>query len=517
MAKIVIINPPQLYTLTQIASVSVPPIGASYIASYLRHKGHNVQFIDAYGLAMDSFSKRGDFHLRGLTFQEIIDRIPADVEIFALGNLFSHAWPIVRDLARKLKELFPEIPIVTGGIHPTSLPEFVLPHGSIDYVVLGEAEQTMLELVERIVQKKPFEDLDGLAFMRDGKAVVNKKTLLIEDLDILPFPAYDMIPINNYIEARSPHGASRGRWLPMIATRGCPYACTFCTAETMWLLRWRSRSPKNVVDEMEHWHKSLQITDFHFEDLTIVLNKQWAIDFCDEIITRGLKITWQMPNGTRTEVVDDEVIDKLKATGCANITFAPESGSYKTLNLIKKELDLENIIRAAKTAIKKKMVVCCFFLIGLPHETIRDIKETYKFIRRLARIGVHEISITTFTALPGSKLFYQLMDEGRIELTDNFFRELLYMSDLSWAPSWIVGISGSKIARLANWGYFQFYFLNYLYRPWRLIRTLFNIFRGVEETKLERVGHEKISSARKMLVRALKKSPKKVQEAPLQS
>jgi radical SAM superfamily enzyme YgiQ (UPF0313 family) len=248
-----------------------------------------------------------------------------------------------------------------------------------------------------------------------------------------------------------------------------------------------------------------------------VLNKKWAIDFCDEIITRGLKITWQMPNGTRSEVVDDEVIDKLKASGCTNITFAPESGSYQTLNLVKKELDLENIITAAKRAIKKKMVVCCFFIIGLPHETISDIKETYKFIRRLARIGVHEISITTFTALPGSRLFYQLMDEGRIELTDNFFRELLYMSDLSWAPSWIEGISDSKIARLANWGYFQFFFINYLCRPWRLIRTLFNIFRGVEETKLERVGHEKLSSARKMLVRALKKRPEKVQEAPLQS
>jgi radical SAM superfamily enzyme YgiQ (UPF0313 family) len=515
MAKIVMINPPQLYTLTQIASVSVPPIGAAYIASYLRHNGHDVYFIDAYGEAMDSFSKRKDFNLRGLNFAEIIDRIPAEVGIIALGNLFSHAWPVVRDLAQELKKQFYGVPIVTGGIHPTSLPEFVLSHELIDYVILGEGEQTMLELAERVVQKQPIEDLDGLAFMLDGKPVVNNKTRLIDDLDILPFPAYDMIPINNYIEARSPHGASRGRWLPMIATRGCPYACTFCTAETMWLTKWRSRSVENVVDEMEHWNKTLQITDFHFEDLTIVLNKRWALDFCNEILVRNLKITWQMPNGTRSEVVDDEIIEKLKDSGCTNITFAPESGSYKTLIQVKKELDLENIVRASKRAIKKKMVVCCFFIIGFPHETLSEIKETYKFIRRLARIGVNEISITTFTALPGSKLFDQLIKDDRIELNDKFFRELLYMSDLSWAPSWIEGISDSKIARLANWGYFQFFFISYLFRPGRFIRTLINIFRGVEETKLERVGYEKLSSARKLLAKLIKKKPTKAQELPL--
>jgi len=280
----------------------------------------------------------------------------------------------------------------------------------------------------------------------------------------------------------------------------------------MWLVNWRSRSVKNVVDEMEHWYKTLQITDFHFEDLTIILNKNWALDFCNEIIERGLKITWQMPNGTRSEMVDDDVIEKLKASGCTNITFAPESGSYKTLNLVKKELDLENIIKASKKAIKKKMVVCCFFVIGFPHETMKEIRETYKFIRRLAIIGVNEISITTFTALPGSKLFYQLMDEGRIELTDEFFRQLLYMSDLSWAPSWIDGISDKKIAWLANWGYFQFFTISFLVRPWRLIRTIFHILIGVEETKLERVAHEKLLSARKMPAKFLRKRSDKVQQ-----
>lgn len=515
MSKIVIINPPQLYTITQIASVSVPPIGAAYIASYLRSKGHEVQFIDAFGEAMEQFSKRGDFHLRGLTFDQILKRIPPQVDLIAITNLFSHAWPVVRDLSKEIKKMFPDKPIVTGGIHPTALAEYVLSHGSIDYVVQGEGEQTILDLVEKLAANQDVADLDGLAFVRDGKAVINRRTQLIENLDTLPFPAYDMIPIENYIDARSPHGASRGRWLPLIATRGCPYSCTFCTAEKMWLPKWRSRTVKNVVDEMEYWYKTLRITDFHFEDLTIVMNKQWAIEFCNEIMSRGLKISWQMPNGTRSESVDDEVIDKLKASGCTNITFAPESGSVRTLKIVKKELDLNNIVLAAKRAIKKDMVVCAFFVIGFPHETLADIRESFRFMRKLARIGVNEISITTFTALPGSRLFDELMASGKIQLTDEFFRELLYMSDLSWAPSWIEGISDKQIARLRTWGYIQFFSLSYLYRPMRLLRTFWNVMRGIEETKLERVAHEKLSSGKKMLRKWFRKEPGVPKEAHL--
>jgi radical SAM superfamily enzyme YgiQ (UPF0313 family) len=502
MANVILINPPQLYTITQIASGVVPPIGASFIASYLKRNGHNVRFIDAFGSALDRFSKRGSFDLRGLSPEEVVAMIPDNADVIGITNLFSHAWPVVRDLSQKIKKAFPDVPIVTGGINPTAIPEFVLENGSIDYIVLGEGEQTMLDLVNRIVNGESVEDLDGFAFMRDGKPVINEKTELIEDLDSLPFPAYDMLPIENYIKAMSPHGASRGRWLPLIATRGCPYKCTFCTAEKMWLPRWRSRSVRNVVDEIEHWYKKLNIIDFHFEDLTIVLNKEWAINFCNEIINRGLKISWQMPNGTRSESIDDEVIDKLKASGCTNITFAPESGSKNTLEIVNKKLDLENIILASQRAKKKNMVVCCFFVIGFPHETIENIKETFKFIRKLALIGVDEISITTFTALPGAKLFYRLVDEGKIKLTDEFFRELLYMSDLSWAPSWMEGISDARIARLRRWGYIQFFSISFALRPWRLLRSVVNILRGVEKTKVERVGHEKLTNAIKMLFKS---------------
>ncbi len=513
MANVLFINPPQVYRITQIASGMVPPIGAAYIAAYLRENGHNVQFIDALGSGMEIFSKRYEATLRGLTSKQIIERIPKDIDIIGITNLFSHAWPLVRDLAQKIKRLYPDIPIVLGGIHPTAIPEFVLSHDCVDYVAIGEGEVTMLKLVNCLEKNESVEDIQGLGYMKDGKEVVNEMTVanLIDDLDILPRPAYDLIPIKNYINAKSPHGASRGKSVQMIATRGCPYTCTFCTAPKMWLPKWRSRSPKNVVDEMEYWNKEYEITDFHFEDLTMIYNRRWALEFSEEIIKSGLKVTWQMPNGTRAEIFKNkDVVDALSNCGCSNVAFAPESGCKKTLELIEKKLELNDIVEGSKRLLEKKMVVCGFFAIGFPHDTLDDIKQSFKFMRKLAWIGVHEISITTFTALPGALLFYKLLDEGKIELTDEFFAELLYMSDLSKAKAWMPGVSNAKLAHLRRWGYFQFFFVSYLRRPWRFVASAINILRGVENNKVERVGHAKICDAfnllKSLFMRGLKQS-----------
>ena len=508
MANILLINPPQVYRLTQIACGIVPPIGALYIAAYLRKYGHNIRFIDALGSGMDIFTKKGQITLRGLTFQEIVGRTPSDLDVIGITNLFSHAWPIVRDLTREIKKAHPDIPIVFGGSNPSSIPEFILSHGYIDYIVLGEGEPTILKLVDRIGNKQSVEDISGLAFTKDGKPVVNEKKSkdLIEDLDILPWPAYDLIPIENYINAKNPHGASRGRSLLMIATRGCPYTCTFCTGPKMWLNKWRSRSVQNVVDEMQYWYENYGINDFHFEDLTMIYNKRWAIEFSDEIQKRGLKLCWQIPNGARSEFFDYKVVNKLKASGCTNIAFAPESGCPKTLSLIEKGLELENITEGFKRLIKKGFIVCAFFCIGFPQDTTENIGMSFKFMRKLARIGVHEISITTFTPLPGSKLFYQLVDEGKIEFSDNFFLDLLYMSDLSKAKSWASGISNARMAHLRRWGYLQFFFISYFFRPWRFFMTFFNILGGVQHTKVERVGQAKLRDARKLISMIFKKN-----------
>jgi radical SAM superfamily enzyme YgiQ (UPF0313 family) len=484
--------------ITQFASFVVPPLGVAYLASHTRSKGHDVTVIDAFGEGMETYTKKGDVNLKGLTFDEIIGRIPSNVDVIGISNLFSHAYPTVRELAQEIKNLFPDIPILTGGIQPTAMPEMVLENSCFDYVITGEGEETTVELLERLESGREVEDIDGLAFRKNGNIINNEKTKLIENLDILPFPAWDLLPIENYIQAKSPQGAWRGRFLPILPTRGCAFKCKFCTAPKMWHAVWRTRSPENVAEEMEYFHNQLGVTDFHSEDLTSVSNKKWIIGLCDEIDRRGLKVTWQLPNGTRSESIDGNIIKRMKRSGCTNITFAPESGSVDALDLMDKQLDLENILKASRLAVKEGMIVSAFFVFGVPGENRKSLNDSLKLLRKLAWIGIHEVSITTFTLLPGSEFFYQLVKEGKVVVGDEFFRDCLRMSDLLSARSWLDGISDKELNRYRVMGFFQFFFLVYLLHPWRLFRSFWNVIRGKQETKVEKLVYEKIIDATRM-------------------
>ncbi len=498
MAKFVIINPPQLYLISQFASFIVPPLGVAYLAAHVRSRGHDVEVIDAFGEGMQQFTSRGDVNLKGLTLDEIVARIPSDVDVIGISNLFSHAYTTVRDLAAMIKEAHPDVPILTGGIHPTAVPDYVLENSCIDYVVLGEGEITAVELIERLVSGREIDDLDGLAYRRNGKIVTNEKTALIDDLDILSFPAWDLLPIENYIRAKSPQGAWRGRFLPILPTRGCAFQCKFCTAPKMWKPVWRTRSPENVADEMEHFNRELGVTDFHFEDLTSVSNKTWIVGLCDEIDRRGLKITWQLPNGTRSESINENIIRRMKHSGCRNITFAPESGSTEALELMNKRLDLENIFKASRLAVKEGMIVSAFLVFGVPGENRKSLKASLKLLRKLAWIGLHEVSITTFTLLPGSEFFYKLVEEGKVVPSDELFRDCLRMSDLLSARSWLHDIPDKELNRYRAMGFFQFFSLAYLLHPWRLFRSFFNVVRDKQETKVEKLVHEKLIDVGRM-------------------
>jgi radical SAM superfamily enzyme YgiQ (UPF0313 family) len=193
----------------------------------------------------------------------------------------------------------------------------------------GEGEVTTVELLEQLETGRPLDDIDGLAFRKNGEIVENEKSELINNLDTLPLPAWDLLPFENYIQAKSPQGAWRSHFLPILPTRGCAFTCKFCTAPKMWKSIWRTRSPENVVAEMEHFQNTLDVTDFHFEDLPSVSNKSWIVRFCDEIDRRVLKVSWQLPNGTCSESINRNIIKRIKGSGCTNITFAPESGGIR--------------------------------------------------------------------------------------------------------------------------------------------------------------------------------------------
>jgi len=226
--KVCFVRPPTLTTTESLGEDTAAPIGVAYLAACLRKVGHDVTIIDALGEALDLFSsvqgmKNGLRH--GLGDEDMIKMIPDDTEIIGVSTMFSQAWPYDRDLIVKIRERFTNVPIVVGGEHVTALPEYSLEDcPAIDFVLLGEAEQSLVDLVDTLEQGSDISDVQGLWFRHEGALKKTDSRKRIREIDEIPLPAWDLIPIEAYVDANSTFGVNLGdRPMPMLASRGCPF------------------------------------------------------------------------------------------------------------------------------------------------------------------------------------------------------------------------------------------------------------------------------------------------------
>ena len=265
----------------------------------------------------------------------------------------------------------------------------------------------------------------------------------------------------------------------------------------MWTRRWVARDPKLVVDEMEKYVRKYNVSNFDFQDLTAVIKRRWVIAFCKELKARNLNITWQMPSGTRAEIFDDEVAQHLYESGCRALAFAPESGSEWMLAAVKKKVDLEKMETSVRIALRHGLTLSCFFVIGFPEETKRTLRQTLSLIRRLAIIGVHDISVAKFVPYPGSELFRSLQAEGKIELDDEFFVSPMDFYTTN-APSYANEISSRQLYWTMIWMFVNFYIISFAVRPLRVAVVLFNaVFRGREQTRYSKWFVDRIHTRRR--------------------
>lgn len=487
---IAVINPPQVFSRTMTAAGVVPPIGCAYLAAVLRAHGHRVELIDAVVEGADQTRPGGDGTLvRGLSFEAISKRLEGErPRLIGISNLFSFAFPVVRRLARHLKQRFPEVPIVLGGAHPSAVPAEVLREPSIDVVVISEGERSILALLERLENGRGLFDVDGVAFRAGSRIVVNpKRDYLSEDeLDRLPFPAFDLLPLEAYHRLRESHGITSGRWLPLISSRGCPYDCTFCTPQ-LWGRRYRARSAANVLAEMRHFHETLGIREFHFEDENLTLRKRRMLDLCAGIPLIDPQIRWQAPNGIRASVTDAETLQAMYDSGCRHLTVAPESGSRRVLEeIIHKEQDLEAVSRVVEEAHRIGMRTLAYFILGLPGEKPAEVRKTISYGLELGRRGLDEVVYTNYLPLPGSHLFEQLTRGARAPGIDYF--DSVEIGDLGRSTSWNDDLSSRALARYRLLGYASFHLEKALLRPSSVARSLWNIARGRQELKSERAA-----------------------------
>ena len=489
MSKVILIRPSAFNKKNEIALFATPPIGLAYLAAMIKKHGHECLVIDAIGEALEqrTLTEDGLFCLCGLTNDQIVDRISKDTDLIGVSCGYTKEWPNYKILLKKIRDKFPGIPIVCGGEHITAEPEFSMTECiAIDYCILGEGEQVFVDLLAGIKNKTPYEKINGLAFRESGQIVVTNRANRIKDIDELPYPLWEAIPIKNYLDNEKCFGVSRGRTMPMLATRGCPFKCAFCSSSNMWDQKWISRDPELIIEEIRKYIEIYQVTNIDFYDMTTIINKEWIIKFSRVIIKNNFNITWQLPSGTRAEAITKEVCDYMYEAGCRNLAFSPESASPRVLEQIDKKIEIKAFTNAIKEALSSRMNVKVNLIFGFPGERHRDIFVNLKYIIALSFIGVHDLSIWSFAPYPGSRLYFELKQSGRIkDFNKDYLNSLIY-ADLFQEVSWNDHMSVRWINFYRLSGHILFYFFSCLFHPIRALKVIHNLFTGNHESRTEK-------------------------------
>jgi len=486
--RIQLLHPPVYLNVRSLTALRPSiPLGLAYVAGALREAGNEVSVLDAVAEGVDQVIAEGRLHRLGLDLPQILERIDRDADVIGISNNWSFAWPLVRRLIEEIKRAFPDKILIGGGEHFSGLPELSLNSSPLDYLVIGEGEETVIELMTVLAIGGDPATVDGIAFKNGDEIVKTRPRARCRQVDDLPWPAWDLFRLDVYNRRSLVSGLKNGFTVPILATRGCPYQCTYCSSPSMWTTKWYPRDPVRVVDEIEHYLRHYGASNFPFQDLTAILRRDWIIAFCQEILRRNFDIRWQFPSGTRCEVIDDEVASLLKKSGGRHLAFAPESGSDETRRRIKKQMSREKLLGAVRAAVKNDLSLACFFVLGFPDDEPKDLRATVRLARRLAWMGVSDIAVGYFFPIPNTEIFRELDQQGRLALDDRFLTTPMFANDpwLRAENNYCTNVPAWKLSLLKHWIVANFYALSFATRPWRLARIAWNFAHGVETMKLE--------------------------------
>jgi len=413
--KILLINP-YFQAVTKYERIEMP-LGLMYIAAFLEKNNFSVKIIDA-SVGQKRLIKKNVWHY-GDALDELIVKIKEEnPDIVGIGCFFSMRFPYVLEIVREIKKNNKNIITVIGGIHPTIFTEQILKkYNFFDYIILGEGEYSFLKLIKAI-QSNNLEELkkiDGLAYYRNGQFLINPKNKFIENLDSLPFPARHLIPVEEYLKNNAPvnWGLGANRQFAILTSRSCPNKCSFCSMYLIHGAHWRPRSAKNVLEEIELLFNKYDAKELCIEDDNLTLSKQRILDICQGIIDKGIKIKWNAPNGVAVRCLDREILEKMKEAGCVCVNLAIESGDeYMRNTVIGKNLSQEKIYEVVRTCKEIGLKANGYFVLGMPGETKKSLKNTIKILKDLPFNG---LSIFFATPFPGTKLFQWVVDGKMID------------------------------------------------------------------------------------------------------
>ena len=425
------------------------PLGPLYLTSYLRSQGyHDISIIDSrhQRLTHTALSRR------------IKDLSPDVLGISGMSMEFAE----VHSIAGLAKEINGNCTVIVGGPYATSSPEHILKDPNVDFLVIGEGERTTARLINALQKGNDVSEVEGIAFKNNQNCAINPPQPAIEDLDAIPFPAWDLIDIEGYFKDIHNHSQTpiptSPRIVPLFTSRGCPYRCTYC--HNIFGKKIRFRSVENVMEESEALVKRYRVQEIEVVDDCFNFDLPRAKEICDEIISRGIKIALSFPNGLRVDRMDEELIVKLKQAGTRVIFYAIESASPRIQKVIKKNLDLDKARHIIAWTIKQDIVTCGYFMLGFPGETRQEMLQTLRFAKDA---GFHIADFFYLIPQPSTEIFGEL-ERKNVKLKKigiNVYHKLSTNAS---------SLSDRELKRMQAKSFREFYFRpRQMWRIWRII------------------------------------------------
>lgn len=437
-----------------------PPLNLMYLAASIEKKLYSVKILD------DDLLQKGYFKVA-----EIASKLnPTIVGVTATTSTIKTALKYLK----VIKKLLPNTLTVIGGPHTTFMPiETLKSSKDLDVVVLGEGEETIVDLLDNYSKggSSNLENVKGIVYrdMDDSSGNGHIKATpprpLINDLDSLPFPARHLVPFESYGLSKNSNGG-------MITSRGCVYSCGYCSSSLIMGKKFRSRSPENVVDEIEELFNTYHIDDIAFMDDTFMLNKKRAGSIAQEIKDRNLDVSFVA--SSRVDMVNKDLLNQLQSSGMNTIYYGVESGSQRILNLMKKGITLKQAENAVNNAKNVGLEVLTSYIIGYPGETVEDMNKTIDFSIKL---DPDYCQYSILTPFPGTPIYHDLKGKNLIN-TDKWEKYTVMKPILNYEE---LGLTKNLIERKLAQAYLKFYtrpmyLLKHRYMLKVMIETLFRSF-----------------------------------------
>lgn len=430
--KVLLIFPPKGFTSKE----PLPSLGLISLAAYLKKEGIQVEVIDA--------------SVNRLSWRSLKREIKkAQAQIIGITCLTEFRFESFA-ASRAAKKVSPESWVVIGGPHPTFCDrDTLLYNPAVDMVVRGEGENILLDLCRAYENKLKIEDISGITYRKGGKIRQNPDASLIQDLDNLPFPARELVPIEKYNFRLFVPGEGWRQTTHLITSRGCPFGCSFCITSQMSGRLWRARSPESIIAELEEIIRNTGIRTIWFYDDTFTMSKERVLKICDLIVKKNLNIKFTC--SIRADTVDKGLLTAMKEAGCFKIFFGVESGSQRILDEVcGKKITLEQVRCLSRWLDELGIVKNPSYIIGFPSETMKEAQMTLDLMREIGG----QVSLSFLRIYPGTRI-EKIAKEKNI-LTDNFsWSNLKSQKSISvgaahgQAPLFIDTLSWTELSQLA--------------------------------------------------------------------